>query len=112
MAQTDALTRIEQVLDNDYAQEQLQEGIRNLRAAYQRASKRRVQPAKDDRVRRQVQSAVTSLGEAAKAIRTGRDKPKPRWGRRIAVVIAIGAAGTAAAVAAKSAGADEPNTGG
>ena len=104
MAQTDALSRIEQLLDNDYAQEQIQEGLKNLRAAYQRASKRRVKPARDERLRRQVRAAAASLTEATNAVRSGRKKPKPRWGRRLVVVGVLSALGIGIAAAARRAG--------
>ena len=88
----DTTTRIEQLLENDYAQEQLREGIENLRAAYGRASKRRVKPARDGRLQRQLQAAASSFTEAAAAFNSGRQKPRPRWGRRVLLVAAVGGA--------------------
>ena len=110
MAKMDTATRIEQLLENDYAQEQLREGIDNLRSAYGRASKRRVKPARDERLRRQVQAAVSSLTEAAKAFNSGRQKPKPRWGRRLLLVAAVGGAIAVGVGLAMSGGRDQPES--
>ena len=95
---TDTAMRIERLLENHYAQEQLREGVESLRAAYGRVSKRRLKAADDKRVRRQVQSAAASLTEAAKAFRSDRRKPKPRWGRRLMVLAGVGGLGAGAAV--------------
>jgi hypothetical protein len=91
---------VQQLLDNRYAQENLSDGLEAARSAYRRATKRRVEPTRDEKLRRKVQEAARSLGEAASAIRTGRSKPRPRWGRRMLVVIGVGAVGIAAALAA------------
>jgi hypothetical protein len=104
MAQVDTLTRIEQLLDNDYAQEQLQDGLRNLRAAYQRASKRRVEATRDERLRRHVQAAAASFTEAASAVRSGRKKPETHWGRRLLGLAAVGGVGLGVALAASNKG--------
>jgi hypothetical protein len=89
----------QRLLDNDYAQEQLGEAVESLRAAYRRASKRRVEPARDEKLRRQVREAVQSLAEAGQALKSGRRRPKRRLGRRLLVVVGLGAVGAAAAVA-------------
>lgn len=99
MATADTAMRIERLLENDYAQEQLHDGMKNLRAAYERARKRRVKPASDKRLRRQVQAAKGSLTEAANAFRSDRQKPKPRWGRRLLIAGGVGAVGVGAALA-------------
>ncbi|HSJ18228.1 MAG TPA: hypothetical protein VK920_09060 [Solirubrobacterales bacterium] len=90
---------MQRMIDNRYAQENLSDGLESLRAAYRRASKRRVEPTRDEKVREQVRQAALSITEAARAIKTGRSKPKPRWGRRVLVVVGVGAAGAAAALA-------------
>jgi hypothetical protein len=41
----------QRLIDNRYAQENLNDAVNSLRAAYQRASKRRVEPARDEKVR-------------------------------------------------------------
>jgi hypothetical protein len=92
---------IERILENDYAQDQLRDGVRNLRAAYERASKRRVKASRDDRVRRQVTAAASSITEAAKAFSANRRKPKPRWGRRLLILGAVGGAAVGIALAAR-----------
>jgi hypothetical protein len=111
MAQMDTAARIEQLLDNEYAQEQLREGVKNLRAAYERASKRRVKKAQDKRLRRQLQSAAASIAEAARAFQSGRQKPKPRWGRRLLLVGGLAGAATGVAVVLKNGGeaSEEPS---
>ena len=91
---------LERALDNRYAQENLSDAAENLRAAYRRASKRRVQPTRDKKLREQLRQAALSITEAGSAIKTGRQKPRKRWGRRVLVVIGVGAVGAAAALAA------------
>jgi hypothetical protein len=91
---------LERALDNRYAQENLSDAAENLRAAYRRASKRRVEPTRDKKLREQLRQAALSLAEAGSAIKTGRQKPRKRWGRRVFVVIGVGTVGTAAALAA------------
>jgi hypothetical protein len=95
-----AAPHIQRVLENRYAHENLSDGIESLRAAYRRASKRRVEPTRDEKLRNQVREAANSITEAARAIHTGRSKPKPRWGRRILAVVAVGATGTVVVFAA------------
>ena len=91
---------VERLLDNSYVQERLGEAAEDLRAAYRRASKRRVEPARDKKLRRQVRNATLSLTEAAKALKTKRKKPKRRKGRRALMLLGIGAFAAAAALAA------------
>jgi hypothetical protein len=104
MAATDTATRAgayaQRLMENPYVQENLSAAVDSLRAAYTRASKRRVEPATDAKVREQVRQAALRLREAADALRTGRTKPKKRRGRRIVAVVAITAGGAAVAIAA------------
>jgi hypothetical protein len=90
-----------ELLENEYAREKLREGVEKLRAAYRRGQKRRVEPTRDERLREQLRSATRSLTEAGQALRSGRRKPKPRWGRRAMVIGGLAAAGAAVAVWAK-----------
>ena len=103
MAGSDKAARVgpiaERLLENEYAQENLREAVENLRSAYQRASKRRVKPAEDKKLHQQVREAALSVTEAAKALKSGRQKPKKRWGRRLLILLGLGAAGVAAALA-------------
>jgi hypothetical protein len=94
-------TYAQRLIENDYVQENLMHAADNLRAAYRRATKRRVEPTRDEKLRRQVRQAALSLREAASALQTGRRKPKKRRGRRVLVVLVVGA-GAAAAVVASS----------
>ena len=91
----------QRLIDNEYVQENLVQAAESLRAAYRRASKRRVEPARDEKLRRQVRQAALSLREAASALQSGRSKPKKRRGRRVLVVLAVGA-GAAAAILASN----------
>ena len=89
----------QRLLGNEYVQENLAEALDSLRAAYRRASKRNVEPTRDEKLRRQVRQAALSLTEAASALKAGRKKPKRRRGRRVMVVFALGVGGAAALLA-------------
>ena len=91
----------ERLLDNEYVQENLTQAVDSLRAAYRRASKRRAGPTRDKKLRRHLRQTALSIREATSALKTGRRKPKPRWGRRLVVVLAVGTGGAAALVVAK-----------
>jgi hypothetical protein len=89
----------EELLDNSYARDNLQEGAEKLRDAYQRSRKRRVKPSKDRKLRRQIEAAVHAIDEGTAALATGRTKPK-RTGRTVVLtVIGVAAAGAAAVLA-------------
>jgi hypothetical protein len=90
---------LERLIDNRYAQENLSDAAERLRAAYRRASKRRVEPSRDEKLREQLRQAALSITEAARAIKTGRQKPRKRWGRRVLLVMGVGAVGAAAVLA-------------
>ena len=93
-------TYAQRLIENDYVQENLLRAADNVRAAYRRAAKRRVEPTRDEKLRRQVREAALSLREAASALQTDRRKPKPRRGRRVLVVLAVGAGAAGALIAA------------
>ncbi len=86
----------EELLENTYARENLQEGAEKLREAYERAQKRRVKPSKDRKIRRQVEAAVAAIDEGTAALASGRKKPR-RTGRK-AVLLLLGAAVAGAGV--------------
>ncbi|HEV7400085.1 MAG TPA: hypothetical protein VGN84_07415 [Solirubrobacterales bacterium] len=90
---------VQELLDNEYAQENLLNGATKLRAAYGRSKKRRVNAARDRKLRRQLTVAALSLGEGAKALAGGRRKPPKRRGRRLVMFLGIGALGTGVALA-------------
>ena len=94
-------TYAQRLIENEYVQENLAQGVESLRAAYRRASKRRVEPTRDEKLRRQVRDAALSLREAASALQSGRRKPKRRRGRRVVVLVSVGA-GAAAVVLASN----------
>ena len=91
---------VQELLDNEYAQENLLNGAARLRAAYERSKKRRVNVARDRKLRRQLRVAALSLGEGAKALAGGRRKPPKRRRRRLVMLLGIGALGTGVALAA------------
>jgi NADPH-dependent 2,4-dienoyl-CoA reductase/sulfur reductase-like enzyme len=95
-----AMAFLGSLVDNRYAQENLRDAVEQVGAAYRRASKRRVEPTRDEKLREQLRQAALSITEAARAVKTGRQKPRKRWGRRMLVVIGVGAVGVAAALAA------------
>jgi hypothetical protein len=86
------------LIENPYVQQNLRQGIDKLQAAYRRMGKRRVEPTRDERLRRQVISAARSLGEAGRALQSGRRKPERRWRTRLIVIGGLTAAGGVAAV--------------
>lgn len=89
----------EELLDNNYARENLQEGAEKLRSAYQRSRKRRVKPSKDRKLRKQIEAAVQALDEGTAALASGRTKPK-RTGRKVVLtLLALTVAGAAAVLA-------------
>jgi hypothetical protein len=90
---------VQELLDNEYAQENLLEGAAKLRAAYERSKKRRVEAARDRKLRRQLRGAALSLSEGAKALAGGRRKPPRRGGRRLVMLLGIGALGAGVALA-------------
>lgn len=89
----------EELLDNRYARENLQEGAEKLRDAYDRSRKRRVKPSKDRKLRKQIEAAVQALDEGTAALASGRQKPK-RTGRKVVLtLLGLIAAGAAAVLA-------------
>jgi hypothetical protein len=91
---------VQELLDNEYAQENLLEGAAKLRAAYERSRKRRVEAARDRKLHRQLRVAALALGEGAQALAGGRRrKPAKRRGRRLVMLLGIGALGAGVALA-------------
>jgi hypothetical protein len=91
---------VQELLDNEYAQENLLDGAAKLRAAYERSKKRRVKAARDRKLRRQLRIAALSIGEGARALAGGRRNPPRRRGRRLVMLVGICALGTGVALAA------------
>ena len=94
-------TYAQRLIENEYVQDNLLRAADNLRAAYRRASKRRVEPTRDEKLRRQVRQAALSLKEAASALQNDRRKPKRKGARRLVVVLAVGTGAAAVAVASR-----------
>lgn len=90
-----------QLAENEYARENLRRGAESLRAAYERSQKRRVKSAKDEKLHHQLEAAFAQLSEGTRALATRRQKPKPRWPKKLA---AVGLAGAAVAGVAFAAG--------
>lgn len=90
---------VQELLDNEYTQENLRDGTAKLRAAYERSKKRQAKVARNRKLRRQLRVAALSLGEGARALAGERRKPPKRHGRRLVVLLGIGALGTGVALA-------------
>lgn len=92
MAFTDAPNRIlpiaEELLENRYARENLEEGAAKIRGAYERARKRRVKPSRDRKLRRQLEAGLAALDEGTSALARGQRKPK-RTGRKVFVAVVV-----------------------
>jgi hypothetical protein len=103
MPATDLSARLlpyaEELLENEYARDNLRQGAEKLRDAYGRTRKSRVDSAKDGKLRGQLTAAVAALGEGTQALATGRQKPKGRTGKRLALLAGIVVAGAATALA-------------
>ena len=89
----------EELLDNTYARDNLQEGAEKLREAYERSQKRRVKPSKDRKLRKQLEAAVAAFDEGTAALASGRKKPKRTGRKLVLVVLGLVAAGAAAVLA-------------
>ncbi len=104
MAATESASRlgpyVERLLQNDYVQDNLLDAVKNLRQAYERTQKRRVEPAHDEKIRHQLRQAALSLKEAGQALKSGRQKPKKRRAKRMLILAGVGGVGVAAALAA------------
>jgi hypothetical protein len=92
-------TYAQRLIENEYVQENLLQAADSLRAAYRRATKRRVEPTRDEKLRRQLRDAALSLREATSALQSDRRRPKRRLGRRVLVVLAVGAGAAGAVIA-------------
>jgi hypothetical protein len=91
------------LIDNEYAQEQLADGMRNLRGAYERAAGRRAaKAAEDKKLYRRLRRGVASTLEGVTALRADRRRPKRRWPKLLAVAGGGLAAAGAVAVTRKS----------
>ncbi len=89
----------EELLDNTYARDNLQQGAEKLREAYERSRKRRVKPSKDRKLRRQIEAAVAAIDEGTAALASGRKKPKRTGRKALLTVIGVVAVGTGAVLA-------------
>jgi hypothetical protein len=89
----------EELLDNSYARDNLQEGAEKLRDAYERSRKRRVKPSKDRKLRKQLEAAIAAIDEGTAALASGRKKPKRTGRNAVLVLLGLAAAGTAAVLA-------------
>lgn len=84
---------LQELLDNEYARDNLREGADKLRGAYARSQKRRVKSARDKKLRAQLGVAVSSFGEGARALASGRRKPEKKRGKWLLLlgIVVIGA---------------------
>ena len=91
---------VERLLQNAYVQDNLLDAVGNLREAYERAQKRRVEPARDEKIRRQLRQSALSLQKAGEALKSGRQRPTKSRAKRMLILASLGAVGVAAALAA------------
>ena len=85
-----ALTYIERLLDEPYVQEEVGHAASRLRDAYGRASARRARDAvQDQKLYAQVRDAATSLVSAVRVL--GGEPPPKHRGRRLVVLLGLGA---------------------
>jgi hypothetical protein len=91
---------VERLLQNADVQDNLLDAVENLREAYERAQKRRVEPARDEKIRRQLGQSLLSLQKAGEALKSGRQKPKKHRAKRMLALASLGAVGVAGALAA------------
>jgi predicted transcriptional regulator len=89
----------EELLDNSYARDNLQEGAEKLRDAYSRSRKRRVKPSRDRKLRKQLEAAIAAIDEGTAALAAGRHKPAHRGRKLVLGVLAVTAAGAGVALA-------------
>jgi len=81
---------VRELLDNEYARDNLSEAGARLRDAYERSRKRRVKATRDAKLRRQLGIAAASIVESGKALSDGRRKPAVKKGRRRLAALALG----------------------
>jgi hypothetical protein len=91
---------LERLVENGQAQGNLRDAAASLRAAYERASKRRVKAARDEKIRRQLRNAGQSLSEATRALTAERKRSKGHRAKRLLIVLGVVALGAVAALAA------------
>jgi peptidoglycan/LPS O-acetylase OafA/YrhL len=95
------------LIENEYAQEQLADGVRNLRGAYERAAGRRAAKAADDKkLYKRLRRGAGSMVEGVAALRSDRRRPERSWPKVLALA-GGGAAAAAAVVMARTSG-DQP----
>jgi ferric-dicitrate binding protein FerR (iron transport regulator) len=85
-----ALTYVQQVLEDEFVQEQLREAAGGIRAAYLRARSRRGQATEDKRLYGSLRHAATSIRNAGIALQRRKPEPKRRKRKALTVALAIG----------------------
>ena len=88
-----ALPYLQNLLEDEYVQEQLRDSVRALRDVYGRAAREREQAADDKRLYQDLRRAATSIRDLTKAFRKPEPPPKRR-GRNL-LIIALAATGAA-----------------
>ena len=90
---------VEQLLEDETAQENLRRGAGKLHDAYRRSQKRGVEVTRDEKLKRQLTSAVQSIADGATALVNGAQKPKKRRRRMLRRLLALTAIGAGVALA-------------
>ena len=93
MATDTAGKTLSRLIENQYAQEQFGDAVRNLQSAYSRATSRKAaKAAQDKKIYNRVRRAATSATEGVTALSRNRQKPKRSKGKLLFVLAGAGAA--------------------
>jgi hypothetical protein len=84
---------VEQLLEDEFVQEQLRDALSAARAAYARARTQRIQVVEDKGAYRNLRQAATALRRASQAL--GPVEPQPKHGGRKFAMFMLGVAATA-----------------
>jgi ferric-dicitrate binding protein FerR (iron transport regulator) len=110
------LSYIQQLLEDEFVQEQLHEAIGGLREAYLRARSQRAKATEDKHLYGNLRKAATSIRNAGSALQ--RREPPPKRRKRKALTVALAVAGCVAMtirlqkLQSRQAGASQASTGG
>jgi ferric-dicitrate binding protein FerR (iron transport regulator) len=85
-----ALPYIQQLLEDEFVQEQLREAVGAIRTAYVRARRQRGQATEDKRLYSSLRQAATSIRNAGIALQRRKPEPKRRKRKAVTVALAIG----------------------
>jgi hypothetical protein len=84
-----ALPYLQQVIEDEFVQEQLATAVSGARAAYVRVRKQRSQAVEDKRLYRNLRQAATALRNTAGALQPSKPPPKRRGRNAVVIATAI-----------------------